>query len=162
MSELIWQYFLVYIFSTLKVVFGMVLGVTYEFGILITASLTILGMMTSVYVVTFFGKGIRALALRIRGTKKRKVFTKKNRRNVRIWQKYGIPGIAILTPVLLMPIGGAVLANAFGGTRKEIFKWMWISCIGWTYPLTWLTQTLIDVIPLFQTVQEQLKSWITL
>ena len=138
----------------------MVLGATYGFNIFVTATLTILGMMTSVYIVTFFGRWIRIVALKIKGNRKTKVFTKKNRRNVRIWQQYGIPGIAILTPVLLMPIGGAILANAFGGSRAEIFKWMWISCIGWTYLLTWLVKTLIDVIPLFQRVQEQLQNWI--
>lgn len=140
----------------------MVLGTTYGYGIFLTATLTVLGMMTAIYAITFFGKSIRALALKMRGKKKRRIFTKKNRRNVRIWQKYGVPGIAILTPILLMPVGGAVLANAFGGNKKEIIKWMWLSCIGWTYPLTWLVQMLIDVIPLFQTIRDQLQSWIAL
>ncbi|MFY0626355.1 MAG: hypothetical protein JXR07_08680 [Reichenbachiella sp.] len=160
MAEIILEYFLVYILSTLKVVFGMVLGTTFGFSVFITGSLTIFGMMTSVYVITFFGKWIRTTTQKIFNSRKKKLFTKKNRRNVRIWQQYGIPGIAILTPVLLMPIGGAVLANAFGGEKKDIFKWMWISCIGWTYPLTWMIKFASEWLPFFDSMQASILQWI--
>lgn len=160
MSELLFEYFLVYSLSTLKVIFGMALGTTLGFSVFLTATLTILGMMTSVYVITFFGTWIRHVSQRIFKRKDQKLFTKKNRRNVRIWQQYGVPGIAILTPVLLMPIGGAVLANAFGGEKKEIFKWMWISCIGWTYPLTWVVKFASHLLPFFDSVQAQIQQWI--
>lgn len=149
MTEIFFQYFLVYISSTLKIILGMVLGTSFGFSVFITASLTILGMMTSVYVITFFGNWIRVIRQKYFIKKDRKIFTKESRRNVRIWQKYGVPGIAVLTPIIFMPIGGAILANAFGGKREDIIKWMWISCICWTYPLTWMVKFASHLIPFF-------------
>ena len=37
-----------------------------------------------------------------------------NRRKVTLWRKYGIIGVALFTPLFLTPIGGTLVANAFG------------------------------------------------
>jgi len=152
------QYLLIFLGSTIKIVFGMVLGTAFGFNIFLTGTITILGMMTSVYIVTFFGTPIRSFTQKVLHRKKRKLFSSKTRRSVRIWQKYGVAGIAFLTPIILMPIGGAILANAFGGKKTEIFKWMWISCIFWTYPLTWIVKFASHLLPFGQDVLNSLSS----
>ena len=81
---------------------------------------------------------LRGFTDRIFRRKKRKIFTRKNRRFVKVWRKYGVPGIAFFTPILLSPPGGSILANAFGGKRKEIIKWMWIFGAAWSLIITLL------------------------
>ena len=54
-------------------------------------------------------------------SKKRK-FSKTIRFTIKTWKRFGILGIAILTPVILSPIGGALLAVSFRvGTKKTMF-----------------------------------------
>lgn len=137
MIEELLKYFLVYISSTVKFIFGPTIGIAYGFNIFVTGTLTILGMMTSVYVFSFFDKNINILIVRLFGKKKRKVFTKKNRKFVKMWKKFGIVGVAFLTPIFFTPIGGTILVNTIGGKKKEILKYMWMSCIFWSYTITW-------------------------
>lgn len=137
MTEEILKYFLVYISSTIKFILGPSIGIASGFNVFITGTLTTLGMMTSVYVFSFFGDKIHAFRMKILGQKERKLFTKKSRRFVTIWNKYGVPGIAVLTPIILTPIGGTILVNAVGAKKEDIFKYMWMSCIFWSYTITW-------------------------
>lgn len=151
MLQEILKYFLVYISSSVKFVFGPLLGTSYGFHVLITGSLTILGMMTSVYVFTYFGDWIRIKSQKLFSSKDKKKFSKSSRRNVTVWLKYGVPGIAFLTPILLTPIGGTVLANAFGGKKEDILKYMWISCILWSYPISWALKYASYLLPFINT-----------
>lgn len=57
---------------------------------------------------------------------------KRQKRATRIWKKYGLPGLAIVSPILIGSHLGAVLAMGFGGTRKKITFWMTFSILGWT------------------------------
>jgi len=124
------KYFTVYILSGLKFIFGPTLGVAYELPLLVTILLTSFGMMTTVYLFTFFGADIRTFTLKFR--KEPKVFTKRNRRFVKMWRKFGLEGVCLLTPIVLTPPGGALLANLLGTNKKKLLKWMWISAIGWS------------------------------
>lgn len=51
---------------------------------------------------------------------KKKVFTKANRRIIRIKKRFGLTGIAILTPVLLSIPLGAFLAERFYKDKKKV------------------------------------------
>ena len=137
---LIVKYLIVYALSAVKIIFGPTMGLYYEFSVFETTLLTLAGMMTTVYLFSYFGQEIKGLTDRIFRRKKRKTFTRKNRRFVKVWRKYGVPGIAFLTPILLSPPGGAILANAFGGKRKDIIKWMWVFGSTWSLILTLLVK----------------------
>jgi hypothetical protein len=65
------------------------------------------------------------------------LFTTRNRRKVRIWNKYGILGVSFLTPVILSPIGGALIANAFGEKKYKIFMWMTVMALIWGFVMTY-------------------------
>jgi len=147
MLEEILHHFYVYLSSALKFIIGPTLGTYYGFNVFVTGTLTALGMMTSVYTFTYFGTRIRRASRKFWNAKNKKIFTKKNRRFVRIWLNYGVPGIAMLTPVLLMPIGGTIIVNAFGGKKQEIIKWMWISCVFWSYSITWVIKYASHLLP---------------
>lgn len=70
--------------------------------------------------------------------KQRKVFTKRNRRLVKIWKKYGLIGIAFLTPVIISIPLGTIVANNMVENKKKIFLYMFISIVFWSLLLTFL------------------------
>ncbi|MEP1093970.1 MAG: hypothetical protein ABJG78_02610 [Cyclobacteriaceae bacterium] len=126
------KYFSVYFLSALKFIFGPALGIiAYDLPLFAVISLTALGMMTTVYLFTFFGVQIRTFLNRFR-KRDRKIFTKRNRQFVRIWRKFGLKGVCFLTPLILTPPGGAILINVLGSKKSLIIKWMWISAIFWS------------------------------
>ena len=86
--------------------------------------------MLSVTVVTFAGKAIQRLIQRFRpSTPKR--FTPRTRLAIRIWRRFGMAGIALLTPLVLTPIGGTVLAVAFRVRSGPLLLYMLISAVFW-------------------------------
>lgn len=110
-------------------IFGYMAG--YPIGIRLIG--TVAGMMTSIIVFTFFGDLIRvAIAKWFPARKKKKRFTTGNRRIVTVWKKFGLAGIAALTPVLFTPIVGAIVAVSFGPPKKQIILYMLASAIGWS------------------------------
>lgn len=131
MLEEVGQYIVVFALSMLKFIGGPLLGKVYGLSIVETAVLTSMGMMTSVYIFSsFFGNIIHDFILN-KFYKNRKLFSKKNRRTVKIWRAYGLKGIAFLTPILFTPIGGTIVAASFGESRKRIFKYMLVSAVFW-------------------------------
>lgn len=143
---LVLKYLIVYALSAVKIIFGPTLGLAYGFSIWETTILSLAGMMTTVYLFSYFGVQIRKLTNRLFGRRKKKIFSKKTRRFVKIWRAYGVPGIAFFTPILLSPPGGAILASAFGGKKEEIIKWMWIFGAVWSLILTLLVKYASDLL----------------
>jgi hypothetical protein len=62
----------------------------------------------------------------------KKVFTKRNRRIVTIFRKYGLFGIAFLTPVILSIPIGTIIANSLEPKKRKIFLFMFISILFWS------------------------------
>lgn len=58
--------------------------------------------------------------------------SKKETRSRRIWERYGIPGLALLAPILVGTDIAAVLALTFGSTRTHVISWMTVSLAVWT------------------------------
>jgi uncharacterized membrane protein len=100
-----------------------------------TIILTILGMMTTVLVISFVGNKIKSSYFKNR---KKKLFTRKNRKTVFIWKKYGLAGIAFLTPVIFSPIIGTAVAAAFGERPKRIVLFMLFSAVFWSFTLSFI------------------------
>lgn len=129
-----WQFIVkvisVYFSSMLKFVFGPLGGYAAGFSLTVTILVTIAGMMTVVLVFTFFSTWIKERILS-RLFKKRNKFSSSNRRFVTIWKKYGLIGVAALTPILLTPIGGTLLAVSSGSPKEKIILYMLISASVW-------------------------------
>ncbi len=123
MPEEILKTISLYLLSMLKVVFGP-LG-SYAAGLPFTTSVIVTfgGMMTSVVIVTFFGSLLQKGFLK-KWFEKREEKAKNSK-----WKKYGLLGIAILTPLLLTPIGGSLLAVVGGYPRARILLYMFVSAL---------------------------------
>lgn len=126
------KYISVIIASTIKFVGGPLSGVALGLSWLETAICTTLGMMLSVVVVAYAGTALRALWQRYRpDTSTPKRFTKRTRLAIRIWKRAGLAGIALLTPLILTPIGGTIIALSFGVKRGPLFLYMLLSGVIW-------------------------------
>lgn len=124
------KYISVVITSMFKFLIGPAVGYKLHLSFLETFLFTVLGMMLGVILFTFLGRQIKKQIYN-RIFKHKKLFTPRNRRIVRIWIKYGLFGIAFMTPIFLSPIGGTLIAVSFGEKRKKIFLYMLVSGIFW-------------------------------
>jgi membrane protein DedA with SNARE-associated domain len=107
---------------------------------------TVLGMMASVLIFSFLGENAKKRFLSRFRKKKKILFTPRNRRIVRIWRKYGLKGVAFLTPLLLTPIGGTIVAASFGEPPKRILIYMLVSAIFWGFIFSLFIQQLNELV----------------
>ena len=124
------KYLAVYLSSMVKFFAGPFAGLYAGLRFWETTLFTILGMMTTVLLLTLLGTQIRALWIRLIG-RKGKRFTRKNRLVVKVWNKFGLLGLSFITPILLTPIGGALVANMLEKNRKRIVAYMFYSAVFW-------------------------------
>lgn len=124
----------VYFSSMLKFIFGPVGGYASGLNLITTILTTVSGTMTVVFLFTFFGEWIR---IKVFGKfKKRKVNLARAEKLEKLWKRYGLVGVALLTPVLLTPIGGTLLAVSSGGPKDKIIIYMFISASFWSVILS--------------------------
>ena len=127
------KYVPVFLGSMFKFILGPINGLAMGLSLIETIILTILGMMTSVVILINAGHSIKKWWYKTFPRKKpRKKFTKKNRNFIKIWQKYGVIGVSILTPVLFSPVGGPLLISYFGAPRRKVIFFMTLSAIFWS------------------------------
>lgn len=139
------KYIIVYLISMFKFLGGPAFGSAYDLNMLGTAVMSILGMMTSVTIISFYGAKFRAW-IQKKYKFKRKVFTRRNRRIIKIWRGYGEFGVAFFTPILFSPIIGTLLVTTLGGKRKRVMTYMLISAVFWAFILASLSDLVFDLL----------------
>jgi len=137
------KYIIVYVISMFKFIGGPAFGAAYDLNIYITAGMTIFGMMTTVIIISFFGMKLRNW-IQKKYKYKRRVFTSRNRRIIKIWRGYGEFGVSFFTPILFSPVIGTLLVTTLGGKRKRIITYMLISAIFWAFTITSLSDLVLD------------------
>ncbi len=138
------KYFTVMLATAIKFFNGPIAGILLGLTWWETAICCIIGMMTTVTLITFLGKRIQALIGKYRKSKP-KLFSKRTRFAVKIWKKLGIWGIACFTPLFFTPIGGTLLALSFKVPFAKIFFTMLLFAVSWgiifsylIFQITWL------------------------
>jgi hypothetical protein len=135
MGERIFKYFTVFIVSMFKFVIGPTTGIFAGLSIIETATLTCLGMMTSVTISSFGGTVARDWWFNT-FRHDRKLFSPRNRKVVRFWLRYGLKGLAFLTPVVFSPIVGTLLAISFGESKQRVIRYMLFASLFWAFALS--------------------------
>lgn len=139
MTEEIIKAIPIFFLTMLKVIFGPTMGYAFGLHILTTILITVGGMMASVVLFTFFGTWLREKILVRFQKKNQKKFTPRKRKLVHLWRQYGLVGVAVLTPLLLTPIGGTLVAVSFGSPKQKIILYMLVSAtlfaIGMSYAI---------------------------
>jgi membrane protein DedA with SNARE-associated domain len=121
----------VYFSCMLKFILGPIGGYASGLNLLTTILTTVFGMMTVVFLFTYFGNWLKQKVFHrfMRNPTKSEA---RNKRFANIWKKYGLTGIALLTPIILTPIGGTLLAVSSGSPKEKIIFYMFISAAVWS------------------------------
>lgn len=89
------------------------------------------GSITAAVTVVFFGGRLRDWLLKNRQTKEAK-----RGKIYEIWDRYGVIGLGILSPLLTGALLGAAIGVSLGAAYRRLIIWMVIGIIFWTIPLT--------------------------
>ena len=127
--DIIYGTILVFATSFLELWAGIPLGFILELNPFIIGTAAALGAILAAFIVSFVGEGIRVRLVKWRyGENKdlnKGIFYK-------IWNKYGIIGLGLLSPLLFGAPLGAALGIALGAERKLLFVWMSIGIVLWS------------------------------
>ena len=145
MMENILTFLGIYFLCWFKFLAGPVLGSAAGYSVLENVLVTIAGMMTSVLIFTLLGTKIKELFQGNFASKPKLIFSKKNRKIVHLWKRYGKIGIAFITPLLLTPIGGTLIMVSFGVKKRHIYLHMfWSACL-WAVVLSLSIDQILEV-----------------
>lgn len=136
------KYLSVIAISMLKFAGGPLTGLAIKLSWIETAICSVVGMMFTVSIIVFSGDFIQKIFRK----DKPKKFTKMTRYGVKIRQKFGLVGIAFLTPILFTPPVGAALSMAFRYDKKAILVQMLISAAAWAVVQTLFMYYVKDLI----------------
>ena len=130
--EIVLKYLIVFAVSMAKFLFGPIIGQQSGLSFIESCIFTILGATSSAIIIMYGGQKVRILLQKYTAEKKRKkIFSKRNRFIVKVWRKYGLYGIAFLTPVLLSPLGGPIIASILGAPLRKTVRYIFFSCLFW-------------------------------
>ena len=126
----------VFLLSMFKFVVGPATGIFSGLSIMETGILAGTGMTFSV--LLFSSGGIAVRNRWFAGFRHdRKLFSVKNRRVVQFYSRFGLPGMALLTPVVFSPIVGTLLVVSLGEEKRKVLLWMSASAYFWGFVLSW-------------------------
>ena len=125
-----------FLLSTVKFLGGPLAGTQMGLHFWPTLGLTVAGMMTSVFIFSGVGRAWMQHRQKQRRLRREPIFSKKSRNIIKVFQKFGMGGIAFLTPMLLSPIGGTVIATLLGVPCQRILLHMFWSALLWGSVLT--------------------------
>jgi membrane protein DedA with SNARE-associated domain len=131
LEEILKAFSLSYLPSMIKFILGPIGGYAAGLNVITAVISTFAGMMTVVSIIVYSGNWFRDRVIN-RLFPNRKRFSERNRKLTVTWRKYGLAGVAILTPLILTPIGGSILAVGFGGSREKILFYMALSAAFWS------------------------------
>lgn len=133
------QYLLVFLFAAVPVIeIAVVIPIAIALGLhpILVGIAAFLGNLGSV--AFFIGSYDRIATWRNRRSGNDDAASKGGRRRAwakRIWDRYGLPGVAMLSPVLTGVHLAAVIAIGAGSRTREILLWMTIAIGLWTIVL---------------------------
>ncbi|PIC71298.1 DNA-binding protein [Sporosarcina sp. P16b] len=132
-------------------------GATPGFEVLVAVPLGILrGMSPPAAIVIGFAGNALTIALEILVFQKLKNWwdskkktdvkppSKRTARAEKIWQRYGVPGLALLGPILIGSHLAAFLALALGSSKSKTASWLLISLAIWSIVFGALTVLGVD------------------
>ena len=136
MEELL-QVIFILILSATKFLTAPITSLNIGFNYLQTLMITTSGGVFGVVVFYYLSNGIAFLFQRINSyfrkgePKPKKVFTWKNKMIVRTVRKYGLLGIAVITPILLsIPLGTFIAARYFHD-QNQVLRYLCSSVVFW-------------------------------
>jgi uncharacterized membrane protein len=141
--KIFWEIASVFLLSSVKFVFGgvpLALGLGFSFFKAVTV--TSLGGFTGIVFFVFLSEKIIANLKKVKEQKKnqelhfhsteKKIFTRKNKIIVQVKHRFGLSGIALLTPFLISIPLGCYLAVRYFKNKQQIITYMFVSILFWS------------------------------
>lgn len=122
------EYLSVFLMSGFKFMVGVGMSMAMKLSFWEQFLTTTAGGIAGVVFFTYLGDKIRAWVARRRG---RPVSALPSARWAHFWEKYGLWGVALLTPPILSPPVGTAIALAFGTPRERIVLRTSLAMVVW-------------------------------
>jgi len=135
----IWQYialFLISILPFLDVFYIIPVGIILEMSPVAVGIIAFLGNFIMVLVFAIFFKQISEWRNKRREKKGKTAPSKRETKARHIWEKYGLPVFALLSPSLLGTDLAALTALLLGSSRIRVITWIGISLVIWSIFMT--------------------------
>ncbi|RQG92740.1 small multi-drug export protein [Natrarchaeobius halalkaliphilus] len=140
-SDGIGQYLLVFLLAAtplLEILIVIPIGVALGLNPILVASVAFAGNVMPVYVLLVASDRVRSMLAARRSDSPP---SKRRRRAKRVWDSYGLPGLALSAPIVTGVHVGALIAVGLGATRQSAIVWMTASIALWTVVITVLSVT---------------------
>ena len=111
--------------GALDVWVGIITGLALGLSPASSGAVSIAGAVAGVTLVVAAGGRLQHLIYRSRRLAKRR------ERIERVWERYGIPGVALQAPLLTGPLLATLLALALGAPARPLLMWMLASVVLW-------------------------------
>lgn len=134
MIAIISKYISVFLIGILELWGAIPTGLALKLNPLYVATVSAVGAITSALLVLIIGEPLRKWIMSLKKTN----LDKTNGKLKRIWEKYGIIGLCLISPLLLGAHLGAAIGLTLGGKKAMIALWMTISCLIWSSIFTFL------------------------
>lgn len=143
---------ILFLLSGVKLLFtpiGAVTALADMFSLIEIALFCAAGGITGSVVFFYIGKGIDKAGAKKPRKPGKKIFTKQNRKIVRIKHKFGLYGMSLTIGIISVPIG-AILVGKYFNTDKRAIPALILSSIAWSFAITYITALIVQTImPLF-------------
>lgn len=138
-SELIGKIISIVFMSAIKFLFAPILALTLHLTYWQSVIFMIVGGILGSIVFVFGSERILLFWRKITNAKPKPLFSRKSRRYVAMWKKFGAPGIAVISPIISIPVAGFLMAR-FGVQFKVAVQYMVLSLIAWAFILNLIVQ----------------------
>lgn len=137
--------------STVKIIPAVALAIIQKLSSLEIFIAIAVGGISGIVFFSYWGtlarKGLKKRRKkRAKNKKPKKINYRRNRRLLIIWKKFGLYGIAFLTPPILSPPVGAIIAVSFGEKQSRIILFMTISTLFWALVFALFGQSIVELI----------------
>jgi hypothetical protein len=122
----------VFIASIIELWLGIPIGLFLNINPVLIVIVAAAGSILSAFLIINLGEGLRKRFLRWRYGEK----SPEDGRIFDIWNKYGIIGLGLLSPLLFGAPLGAALGIGLGAPKDRLLFWMTVGIVIWTIILT--------------------------
>ncbi|MBS4176089.1 small multi-drug export protein [Lederbergia citrea] len=129
----LWEYIVVFLLAAtpwFEMAAVIPLGIVRGLQPLLVVILAFIGNLSTIILVVYLFEKIQAYLVKKKGIMKED--NKRQRRAKKIWNKYGLPGLAIIGPLLIGTHISAFLGMSLGATKNWTLLWMTISLVLWS------------------------------
>ena len=133
MMDTINSILIVFLTGVIELWMAIPLGAALKLSPLSTAISSALGAISAALIVAFSGDGLRRRFLKWRYGSENNL---KKGRMYNIWNKYGVAGLGLLSPLFFGAPLGAALGIVLGASKNRLILWMTMGILIWSAGLT--------------------------